>query len=107
MVRARKDGRVALIVAAHLRTAVAARIQEYVHLARAVAAQNDRFLAHARDDEIAGVRNLAFMANEEPGVREDPLQFLLVDRLVDKDLAADLTGLQIDQTRPLTVAICC
>ena len=106
MVRAGKDRRVPLIIAAHLHAAVPARIQEYVHLAGAVAAQNDRFLAHARDHEIARVGDLALMTDEQPGTREYPLQFLPVDRLVDKDFAADPAALQIDHAGPITVAIC-
>jgi len=77
-----------------------------MHLAGAVAAQDHRFLAHARDGEIAGPRDLAFMADKEPGARKDPLQFLLVDCLVDEDLAADLPGVEVNQARAVTVAVC-
>ena len=81
---------VAFVVAAHLHAAVAARIQEDVDLAGPVAAQDHQFLAHARDEEIAGVRDLAFVTDEQPGAGEQPLLLLAVDLLVDKDLAADL-----------------
>ena len=77
-----------------------------MHLAGAVAAQDHRFLAHPGDDEIAGVRDLALMADEEPATGEDPFELLLVDRLVDKDLAADLPGVEVNQARAVTVAVC-
>ena len=59
-------------------------------LAGAVAAQDDRLLAHAGDEEIAGVRDLAFVPDKQPGAGEQPLLLLRVDLVVDKDLAADL-----------------
>jgi hypothetical protein len=71
VIGARKDGGIALIVAADLHAAVTAGIQEYMHLAAAVAAQDDRLLAHAGDHKIAGVRDLALVADKEPGAREE------------------------------------
>jgi hypothetical protein len=106
VIRAGEDGCVALVVTAHLHAAVAARIEENVHVAGPVAAQDHRFLAHARDGEIPGLGDLALMADKEPSAGEHPLQFLLVDRLVDKDLAADLAARQIDHAGPVTAAIC-
>src|SRR5438477_4628903 len=106
MIRAGKDRRVAFVITAHLHAAMSARIQKDMHLAGAVAAQDHRLLAHPRRRVIAGVRDLALMADEEPGAREDPLLLLGVDRLVDKDLAADLPGLRIDQTRAVSGFTC-
>src|ERR1700720_1457783 len=102
MIWAGEDGGVALVVTAYLHAAMAARVQEDVHLAGAVAAQDHRLLAHPRRGVIAGVRDLALMADKEPGAGKDPLLLLGVDRLVDEDLAADLPGLQIDQPRAVT-----
>src|SRR5438094_70210 len=68
-----------------------------MHFAGPVAAQQNRFLTHARDEEIAGVRDLALMADKQPGAGEDALLLLGVDRVVDEDLAADPPGLEIDQ----------
>ena len=101
VIGAGEDGRVALVVAAHLHAAVAAGVEEDVDLAFPVAAQDHRFLAHARDEEVAGVRDLALVADEQPGAGEQPLQLLLVDLLVDEDLAADLPRCQIDETAPV------
>src|SRR5438270_11803938 len=38
------------------------------------------------------------MPDKEPGAREHPLQFLAVDLVIDKDLAADLPRRLIDET---------
>src|SRR5712691_1213309 len=106
MVGAGEDGGVALVVAAHLHPAMAARIEEDMHLAGAVAAQDDRLLAHPRGGEIAGVGDLALMPDEEPGPGEDPLLLLGVDLLVDKDLTADLPGAQINEAGAITGSAC-
>ena len=45
------------------------------------------------------------MADEQPGAGEQPLQLLLVDLLVDEDLAADPPRRQIDETRPVPLFI--
>ncbi|HXC14552.1 MAG TPA: hypothetical protein VNV39_17165 [Stellaceae bacterium] len=101
VIGAGENGGVALVVAAHLHPAMPARIQKDVDFAGAVAAQDDGFLAHPRDEEVAGVRDLAVVADKEPSAGEQPLLLLLVDRLVDKNLAADPPFAQIDQTRPI------
>ena len=44
--------------------------------AGAVAAQDHRLLAHARDEEVAGVGDLAFVPDEQPGAGEDALLLL-------------------------------
>ena len=71
-------------------------------LAGPVAAQDHRFLAHARDEVIPRLRDLALMADKQPGPRKQPLQLLLVDLLIDKDLAADPPRRQVHQTAPVT-----
>ena len=55
MIRADEQRRVALFVAAHLHAAMAAGVQEDVHRAGLVAAQDDQLLAHARDEEVARI----------------------------------------------------
>src|SRR5215472_14421897 len=95
VIGAGEDRGVSFVVAAYLHAAVPAGIQEDVDLARAVAAQDHRLLPHARDKEIPRVRDLAFVADKEPDAREEPFQLLLVDLVVDKDLAADLPRLQV------------
>src|SRR5215469_12857789 len=51
--------------------------------------------------EIPRVRDLALVADKQPGPREEPLQLFLIDLLVDKDLAADLPRPQIHETRAI------
>ena len=75
-----------------------ARVQEDADPARPVAAEDDRLLAHGRDEEVARLRDLALVADEEPGAGEDLLQLLPVDLLADEDLAADDAPLDVDQT---------
>src|SRR5204863_4415356 len=53
MIRAGKDRRVALVIAAHLHAAMAAGIQKDMHLADPVAAEDDRLLPHTGHGEIA------------------------------------------------------
>src|SRR6266568_8731610 len=106
MVGAGEDGGVALVVAAYLHPAMAARIEEDMHLAGAVAAQDDGFLAHPRGREIAGVGDLALMPDEEPRAGKDPLLLLGINLLVDEDLAADLPGVQINEAGAITGGAC-
>src|ERR1700743_167765 len=101
MVGAREDGSAALVIAAHLHAAMPARVEEHMHLAGPVAAQDHRFLAHRRHKEITGVRDLALGPDKQPGAGEYPLLLLAVDLVIDKDLAADLPGREIDQTGPV------
>ena len=74
--------------------------------ARAVAAQDHRFLAHPRDKEITGLRDLALMPDEEPSAREQPLQLFPVDLLVDENFATDPPRLQVDETGPISMSAC-
>src|ERR1700732_778785 len=107
VIGAGEDRRAALVVAAPLHAAMAARIEEDMDLAGPVAAQDHRFLAHPRDEEIPRLRDLALMADEQPGAREEPLQFFAVDLLLDTDLAADLPRFHVHETRPVSMLACC
>ena len=78
MIRADEQRRIALLVAAHLHAAMPAGVQEHVHRAGLVAAQDHRLLAHARDEEVARLRDLAFVPDEQPGAGEQLLQFLAI-----------------------------
>src|SRR6202040_3765998 len=106
VVGARENRRAALVVAAHLHAAVAARIQEDMDLARAVAAQDHRLLAHPRDEEIPRLWNLALVADKQPGAHEEPFQLFPVDLLVDKDLAADPPRVGIHEPVPISMLAC-
>jgi hypothetical protein len=64
-------------------------------------------LAHAGEHEVAARRDLAFVADEEPRAREDPLQFFLVDRLAGEDVAADQAALQIHMAALIGAPLAC
>src|SRR5437899_2652535 len=97
VVRALELDRVALVVTAHLHAAMPARVEKDADPSRAVAAQDDRLLAHRRREIVARLRDLALVADEEPGAGEDPLELLPVDLLAHEDLAADDPALDVDQ----------
>ena len=87
---------VALIVAADLHPPVPAGVQQHVDPVLRIPGDDDRFVPHAGEKEIAGLGDLALMAHQEPRAREDLLQLGSVDVLVDEDLAADSAPVQID-----------
>ena len=96
MVRADEQRGVALFVAAYLHAAMPAGVQEHVHRAGPVAAQDHQLLAHAGDEEVAGIGDLALVPDEQPGAGEQFLQFLAVKFRRHEDLAADRAVLQVD-----------
>ena len=63
-----------------------------------VTVENYRFFRHAAQDVVTRLRNLAFMANKKPRMRKDPLQFVLVDLLTSKNIPANSTLFEINQT---------
>src|SRR5262245_60082016 len=73
------------------------RVEEHADPSRAVAAQDDRLLAHRRRQVVARLGDLALVADEEPGAGEDPLELLPVDLLAHEDLAADDPALDVDE----------
>src|SRR5207244_4484552 len=97
VIRTHELDRVAFVVPADLHPAMPARVEEHVDLAATVARQDDRLLAHRRDEEIAGLRDLAFMADEEPRAGEHAVELLAIDLFADKNLAADDAFLDVDQ----------
>src|SRR5579883_610522 len=97
VVRAGERLRVALVVAAHLHAAVPAGIEQDVNPALQVAGKDDGLLAHAGDEVVTRMGDLALVPNEQPGAREDMLLLALVDLLAHEDLTADDAVLQVDQ----------
>src|SRR6516225_4893275 len=69
--------------------AMTAHIEEGADLARGVAHHQNRVFAHIAGQEIAGLRDLAVMAQKEPAAGEDALQLLLINLRLDEDAAAD------------------
>ena len=92
-----EDGGVALIVPADLHPPVSARVEEYIHLALPVAAQDDRLFAHGRDEEVAGLGYLAFVADEQPCAGEYALLLFGVNVGVYEYFAANQTVVLIHQ----------
>ena len=59
--------------------------------------QNDLLFPHTGDHEIAGIGDLALVAQEEPAAGEDLLQLHLVDFRVGVDLPADRPLLNVEE----------
>src|SRR5712691_10244484 len=97
MVGAGEDRGVALIVSADLHPAVPAGVQDHVDPLPLIAGEDDRLLAHAGDEVVAGPGDLALVADEEPGAGEDALLLLREDFVVDEELAAHDSALHVDQ----------
>src|SRR5262249_25415 len=97
VIRALELHGVALVVAADLHPAMAARIQKDANTAGAIAAEDHRLLAHRRDEVVVGLGNLALVADEQPRPREDLLLLLTIDLFVDEDLAADDPAVDVDE----------
>ena len=76
---------------------MAADVQEGVDLSAAVAHHQHRVLAHVGGEVIAGIGNLAVVAQEQPAAGEDTLQFLLVDVGFDENAAAYQAPLRVNQ----------
>src|SRR5712691_4102608 len=76
---------------------MAADVEKGVHLPRAVAHHQDRVLAHGGTEEVAGLGDLALVAQKQPATGEDLLQLLLVDLLLDEDAPTHEALLSIDQ----------
>src|SRR5512138_3306310 len=74
-----------------------ARIQEGVHDALLVPAQNDRLLPHSGRVEVARLGDEALVPDEQPGPREDFLQLLLVEIGINKNFAADEAPLRVNE----------
>src|SRR5690349_4218702 len=92
-----EDQAIALVVAADHLTAVPTRVEKRADLlVFAIAHHNDFFGAHTREHEVAGIRDLALVAQQQPGALEDLLLLLLVNIRVDVQLATDRALLGTD-----------
>src|SRR4029077_4082610 len=76
---------------------MAADVEKSADLALRVTDDENRVLAHVSGKEVAGLRDLALVAQEKPAAGEDPLQLLLVELRLDEDAATDQTLLGVDQ----------
>ena len=98
VIRAGKARGVAAIGAAQPIAAMPADIEKSARPAVTVAHHENGVFAHVGSQEIAGPRDLAFVAQEQPTSSENPLQLLLIDLRLDKDAAADQTITIVDQS---------
>jgi hypothetical protein len=85
---------------------VAAHIQKGVDPAVAVAHDEHRVLTHIGRVEIAGFRDLAFVAQKQPAAGENLLLLLLVDFRLDKNPAADEPVFAVDQLTDIIRHFC-
>src|SRR5262249_24085420 len=97
VVAAGEPRRVALALVHHLGAAMAAAVEQHVHLAVAVTHHDHGLAAELGGDVIAGRGNLARMPDIEPGAAEDALHLELEDRGIGIDVAVHAAGL--DQLR--------
>jgi hypothetical protein len=95
--RAGEYQRITVVVSAHLHAAMTARVEKHMNCVLPIPAQNDFLFAHARNDEVARLLDLALVSDEQPGTRENLLQLLLVDALVNVDFATDEALFEVDQ----------
>jgi hypothetical protein len=97
VIGAGETGGVSGVGATHPGTAVPTDVQECIDSAIAVAHDEDRVLAHIGRHEVARMRDLCFMTQEEPAAREDPFELLRVDLGIDEDPSTDKPVVGIDQ----------
>ena len=60
-----------------------------------VPAEDDRLFAHTGNEIVSGLRDLGFVAYEQPGPGKDLFLLFGVDLFVDENLPADLAGLHV------------
>jgi hypothetical protein len=89
VVRALEEGGVVAVGPRDAHAAVAAGVEEGVDLALVVAYQHDRIHAAGARDEVARLRDLAVVPDEEPRLAEDPLELEFEDLRVGEDAARD------------------
>ena len=77
--------------------AMATDIEECAHVSGAVTYHQNRILSHVCGHEIAWMRNLAVMTQEQPAACKDLPQLCFVDLRLDEDTAADQPVLSIDE----------
>src|SRR5438105_332692 len=97
VISAGKARGIAVIGAAKAIAPMPAHIEKSSHDSVGATYHEHRVFAHIGREEIAGLRDLAIMAQIEPAAREDALQLLLIDLRLDKDPPADMPAGEIDQ----------
>ena len=83
---------ISAISPAPIRAAMAAAVVQRTDAAVVMAQHDDRLLRHASGDEVAGLGQLALMADIDPGAREDARHLAREDRRVGVDPAMHRVG---------------
>ena len=86
---------VAFALAADQRAAVAAAIDQRMHRAFAVAAEDDRAAGHRAGLEVAGIFQLRSVADIDPAAVEDGALLALENIVRDENLAIDEEGFRL------------
>src|SRR4051812_3419806 len=97
VVRAHEDLGVAFLGATHCIAAVRTRVQQRLDAAVLLANRQHVVATDGRLEEVAGLWNLALVAQELPRPAEDQVQLALEDLLVAEDASIDLAPLQRHQ----------
>src|SRR5271169_1241352 len=97
VVGAGEAGGVTAVRAAQAVAAMAADVQEGAHLAAVVAYDQNRVFTHIGGEKVPRLRDLAFVAQEQPAAGENLLLLLFVDIGLDKDAAADEAVVAVHQ----------
>ena len=79
--------------AAHGRSAMGAAVEQHPHAAVALAHHEDRLPAHLRRHEIARARDLAVMAEQQPGPAENPFHLQVEDAWIGVGVPMHPAGL--------------
>jgi hypothetical protein len=74
-----------------------ARVEEHAYLPVGAATRDHRLLAHEPGDEIARIRDLAFVPNVQPAAREDSFLLGLMDFRIGKNPRADGLAFEVDE----------
>ena len=72
------------------------QVEEHLHLALLVPDDDDLVLADIIDEIVARIRNMAFVAHEVPGARENVVHLQIAKRLVGEDLPVQRSALRIE-----------
>jgi hypothetical protein len=85
--------RVALALVQHFGATMSAAVDQHVHAAVAVARHYYGLAPELGGNEVAGLRHLACVADEQPGAPEDPFHLQLEDVRVGINVAMDAARL--------------
>ncbi len=98
VIRADEVARISGIGPADLRAAMPAAVEEGADRHLPVAADEDRHMPHFSRNEVARLRDLGLVRQEDPGAVENPLHLQPAHVIADEDVPAHQTALNVDPT---------